>query len=139
MESLYWSIVTITTVGYGDVTPDTHGGKAFTIVYCLVGCTFLAKGLNDLIRYPLIKRSKFNELRIMMQFGDELSEETLVNILRNDFFDNIPRLRGDRMKVTKCEFVLMLLNMMGKIHAKDILIVAKIFDTLDDADAGESC
>lgn len=37
VESLYFSIVTLTTVGYGDLSPSTAGTQLFTIVYILTG------------------------------------------------------------------------------------------------------
>ena len=52
LDSLYFSIVTLATVGYGDLSPKTSAGKIFTIVYLLVGIGLfvavaqgLAKGL----------------------------------------------------------------------------------------------
>jgi len=36
-ESFYFSVLTLTTVGYGDFTPQTVAGRAFTIFYVLVG------------------------------------------------------------------------------------------------------
>jgi voltage-gated potassium channel len=36
-DSLYLSVVTLATVGYGDPSPKTTFGKAFTIIYILVG------------------------------------------------------------------------------------------------------
>lgn len=37
IESLYFSVVTLTTVGYGDLTPTTDGTQLFTIFYILSG------------------------------------------------------------------------------------------------------
>lgn len=36
-DSLWWAIVTLTTVGYGDVFPITIGGKVFTSIILIVG------------------------------------------------------------------------------------------------------
>ncbi len=40
--SIYWAVVTITTVGYGDVTPQTDMGKALAALGMLVGYSILA-------------------------------------------------------------------------------------------------
>jgi len=41
LDSLYFSVTTLTTVGLGDLSPKTDAGKAFTIVYILVGLSAL--------------------------------------------------------------------------------------------------
>jgi voltage-gated potassium channel Kch len=38
-DALYFTVVTLATVGYGDHTPLTQAGKLFTVVYVLVGVT----------------------------------------------------------------------------------------------------
>lgn len=42
LDSLYFSVITLTTVGYGDFAPQTNAGKLFTIVYIIVGLGILA-------------------------------------------------------------------------------------------------
>lgn len=37
IDSLYFSIITLTTIGYGDFSPQTDAGKLFTIFYILIG------------------------------------------------------------------------------------------------------
>lgn len=40
--SIYWAIVTMTTVGYGDITPVTTLGRFFSAVVMLLGYTIIA-------------------------------------------------------------------------------------------------
>jgi len=41
-ESIYWAIVTITTVGYGDITPMSTAGKFIASVIMLIGYSIIA-------------------------------------------------------------------------------------------------
>lgn len=40
LTAVYWSMTTLTTVGYGDITPAANGEKAFTIVAMVIGGGF---------------------------------------------------------------------------------------------------
>jgi voltage-gated potassium channel Kch len=37
LDSLYFSVITLTTIGYGDLSPSTDVGKIFTIMYVFMG------------------------------------------------------------------------------------------------------
>lgn len=41
-QSIYWAVVTVTTVGYGDVSPSTPLGKFFSIILMLAGYSIIA-------------------------------------------------------------------------------------------------
>lgn len=42
LDSMWWAVVTLTTVGYGDVFPVTPGGKVFTAFVTLIGVGLIA-------------------------------------------------------------------------------------------------
>ena len=42
IDSLWWAVATLTTVGYGDVYPITAGGKLFTFLILMIGLGIVA-------------------------------------------------------------------------------------------------
>lgn len=42
LDSMWWAVVTLTTVGYGDAFPVTAGGKVFTAFVTLIGVGLIA-------------------------------------------------------------------------------------------------
>ena len=41
-DSLWWAVITLTTVGYGDAYPITVGGKMFTFLILIIGLGIIA-------------------------------------------------------------------------------------------------
>lgn len=50
LDSLYFSVITLTTVGYGDFSPETAAGKVFTMIYVLLGLGVLLAFVERLAR-----------------------------------------------------------------------------------------
>ncbi len=42
LDAIYWAVVTITTVGYGDVTPHTHEGRVVTLFLIIGGVAIIS-------------------------------------------------------------------------------------------------
>jgi voltage-gated potassium channel len=59
-KALWWCVVTLTTVGYGDLYPITPGGKMVAAVIMFIGLSFFAL-LTSSISSILIERARHNQ------------------------------------------------------------------------------
>lgn len=46
VDSVYFSVVAVTTVGFGDLTPSTDASKIFTVFYVLAGVSIITTYLH---------------------------------------------------------------------------------------------
>jgi voltage-gated potassium channel len=60
LDSFYFSVTTLTTVGYGDFTPKTDFGKVFTMIYIFLGVGVILGFINVVARHasnePLVNK-----------------------------------------------------------------------------------
>jgi hypothetical protein len=51
VDALYFSVVTLATVGFGDLTPTTDAAKLFTVGYILAGVGIIAAFASELAKH----------------------------------------------------------------------------------------
>lgn len=57
-DSLYFSTITLTTIGYGDMYPITVPGKVFTMFYAVIGISMMLYLMTYVISGFLIKQEE---------------------------------------------------------------------------------
>lgn len=68
LDSLYFSVITLATIGYGDFTPVTDAGKIFTIVYVFLGLGILVGFVTSTGEYLQKRRHERVESRSGLAF-----------------------------------------------------------------------
>jgi len=51
IDSVYFSIITLTTIGYGDFSPQTDEGKVFTMFYIIIGVGIILSFVNTVYNH----------------------------------------------------------------------------------------
>jgi voltage-gated potassium channel len=72
-DSLWWSIVTTTTVGYGDISPKSTGGRVIACLLMIVGIGFLGMVTGSIATYFVSRLSKTEPTKTK-SIGDEQIE-----------------------------------------------------------------
>jgi len=88
VHSVYWTITTLTTVGYGDITPTSNIGKIFTMFVMIMGVGVygfvignISQILSDLGRHKDNVREKMQDLDSFLKYYH------IPNKLRNTTFN----------------------------------------------------
>ncbi len=57
VDAFYFCVATLTTVGYGDLTPATDLGKVFTMVYIVTGIGLFVSFVTLIAKHLLAERA----------------------------------------------------------------------------------
>jgi len=121
--ALYFSLVTMSTVGYGDVTVSQRHSKGFAIFYILLSSVVFATALDKVSMVYAVRAAEAKKQRFLAM------ELDVAGILDMDE-------SGDG-KVDKGEFLYFGLQKMGSLEAGDA-DVARIMEAFDAYDADGS-
>ncbi len=111
-QSIYWAVVTLASVGYGDISPVTPVGRLMTIIMALVGigifavpAAVLSTAFNDQLHKD--RELMHNELISFLRDG-ELSEDEYAQILK----------QAEELHISKAE-VELLIEKVRQEHEDD--------------------
>ena len=95
IDSIYFCVVTFTTVGYGDLSPGTEAGRLFTIFYAFAGISLIGVALGDIMaslteaneeKIAKIKKENENFSDEKNKNGDEASANKSKDVMDNYSF-----------------------------------------------------
>ncbi|KAG2238916.1 hypothetical protein Bca4012_023701 [Brassica carinata] len=123
LDSFYLSVMSVTTVGYGDRAFKTLPGRLFAAVWLLVSTLAVARAFLFLAEARVDKRNRERAKRVLCE-AMSVSQFFAADIDNNGC-------------VSKAEYVIYKLKEMEKITDKDITPISKQFDKLDRCSNGK--
>ena len=79
LSGIYWAVVTITTVGFGDVVPITPAGRFIAVLVMLLGYSIIAVPMGvvagETINEHRKKKKKHHTLKVVEEMEKDFDEE----------------------------------------------------------------
>ncbi|KAE8727567.1 Two-pore potassium channel 5 [Hibiscus syriacus] len=123
IDSVYLSVMSVTTVGYGDRAFKTLTGRLFSGVWLLISTLAVARAFLYLAEARVDKRHR--RIAKWVLHREVTIEDLLAAGINNNGF------------ISKSEYVIYKLKEMGKIGEKDILQICDQFSKLDPNNSGK--
>ncbi|XP_034698369.1 two-pore potassium channel 3-like [Vitis riparia] len=123
LDSFYLSVMSVTTVGYGDRAFKSMPGRIFASIWLLVSTLAVARAFLYLAEARVDKRHRKMAKWVLGQ--DMTVAEFLAADIDNNGF------------VSKSEYVIYKLKELGKVSEKDISQICNKFDRLDSGNCGK--
>jgi voltage-gated potassium channel len=86
LDAVWWTVATITTVGYGDVVPETFLGRVIGIFYMFFGVTLMAVTIS-IVGTKIYKRT--------------FEQDEVVSINQKTILDTIKKLQDNQKEINQ--------------------------------------
>ncbi|BAT86199.1 hypothetical protein VIGAN_04382600 [Vigna angularis var. angularis] len=123
VDSIYLSVMSVTTVGYGDRAFKTLPGRLFAAIWLLFSTLMVARAFLYLAEARINRRHRRMANKVLQR------EITVEDLLAADI--------NHTGFISKSEYVIFKLKEMGKIQEKDVLQICDQFRKLDPSDCGK--
>lgn len=147
-EAVYFGVITLTTVGFGDKVPNTDTGKIFACIWMVAGSGAFSMMLS---KFGVWSFFLFNKITV-----EKLDKESLKRILEDDHFNKVANARindieqliqkavqGDalelhkeRNKISRNDFLMFMCIDMGLVDNDIVNDLSTHFDRLDHTGEG---
>lgn len=117
VDSIYWVVVTMSTLGYGDITFTTPGGRLFSVVVILTGVSFLLVLLPFvLIQFVVVPwMERRSENRIPRTLDEGISGHIILTRI-----SHIEESLISRLKSAEMEYVVLTENYDEAVRLHDL-------------------
>lgn len=85
LDALYMSVSTLTTVGFGDVKPETTVGRIFAIFWMIFGIASMANFVGDFTAFVYKEGAKSNNRRITEDLFSAMDQDGSGTLDRTEF------------------------------------------------------
>lgn len=116
-DAFYWAVVTITTVGYGDITPETDKGRLFVVFFATCAVATVAWAVATLAETAVVATM------------EATAEEKLAAARITPEY--LAKVGGEKGYVTEMDFMKATLVQLGKCDERDFRMIETRFAELD--------
>ncbi|CAE8581645.1 unnamed protein product [Polarella glacialis] len=138
-DAVYFSVATLTTIGYGDVVPVQNGSKLAVSFFCLFGVPLFAMTLGRIVEIAYGKAKKENMDVIVGGLTAEKFDSLIEfcdQLWRDGVYNSKPQ-ESRREEITPFEFLCFILAKNKTVSPEEIKAIMANFTELDTDHSGK--
>ncbi|KAL4484634.1 hypothetical protein ABPG74_019811 [Tetrahymena malaccensis] len=92
IAGIYYCILTMTTIGYGDITPFTYRERIFALVFCILSCflfAFTMGSIGEILKQFSLKGEEFKQkMEMLNHYMKKRNLSTDLQVRVRKFYEN---------------------------------------------------